>query len=331
MKALDPHIARGLLTEDASSAWEIIGEELRSLFFTPLHDVNPVENLIRREKTIEPLELLLGGAAWTLWEDFSTCVPRGSARLLDWWHAGHGGKAVLVLDGLSAREVPLLLAEAARRGFTTGAVELYGSELPAETNSYAKALGFSHRGALDNNGAGGAHKVTGAHTLTNQLPWADLAHSIPPHPKVFVWHEWPDHRVHDLSDHGKGIRELLPEVVDHLRSNDFWLLVATLTTGRELLITSDHGYADAGSFRDADPEEKNFLRENFSANRCRQAELTSREWLPPLAVTLDCPTGRWSMTLGRTKWAVAGGNKTLSHGGLTLLETFVPFVTLNQS
>jgi hypothetical protein len=61
MKALDPHIARGLLTEDASSAWEIIGEELRSLFFTPLHDVNPVENLIRREKTIEPLELLLGG------------------------------------------------------------------------------------------------------------------------------------------------------------------------------------------------------------------------------------------------------------------------------
>lgn len=61
MKALDPHIARGLLTEDASLAWEIIGEELRSLFFTPLQDVNPVENLIRREKTIEPLELLLGG------------------------------------------------------------------------------------------------------------------------------------------------------------------------------------------------------------------------------------------------------------------------------
>jgi hypothetical protein len=52
--------------------------------------------------------------------------------------------------------------------------------------------------------------------------------------------------------------------------------------------------------------------------------------LPPLALTLDCPTGRWSMAVGRTKWAVAGGNKTLSHGGLTLLETFVPFITLSK-
>lgn len=329
--ALDPDIVQRLLAEESSQAWETIREELQSKFFAPLQGGNPLEELIRREKAIEPLELLLGGSAWSLWEEFSTCVPRGSERLLDWWHSGHGGKAVLLLDGLSAREMPLLMAEAAQRGFTTGTAELCGSELPAETNAYAKALGFSHRGALDNNGAGGAHKVTGAHTLTNQLPWADLAHSIPPHPKLFVWHEWPDHRVHDLSDHGKGIRELLPEIVDHLRSDDFWSLVTKLTTGRELLITSDHGYADAGSFRDADPEEKTYLRENFSANRCRQAELTSREWLPPLALTLDCPTGRWSMTLGRTKWAVAGGNKTLSHGGLTLLETFVPFLTLTQS
>lgn len=329
--ALDPDIVQRLLAEEAFEAWETIRGELQSRFFTPLQGGSPLEELIRREKAIEPLELLLGGSAWSLWEEFSNCVPRGSQRLLEWWHSGHGGKAVLVLDGLSAREMPILIAEAARRGFATGTAELCGSELPAETNAYAKALGFSHRGALDNNGAGGAHKVTGAHTLTNQLPWADLAHSIPPHPKLFVWHEWPDHRVHDLSDHGKGIRELLPEIFDHLRSDDFWSLVTQLTTGRELLITSDHGYADAGSFRDADPEEKNYLRENFSANRCRQAELTSREWLPPLALTLDCPTGRWSMTLGRTKWAVAGGNKTLSHGGLTLLETFVPFLTLTQS
>ena len=92
----------------------------------------------------------------------------------------------------------------------------------------------------------------------------------------------------------------------------------------------DHGYADAGSFRDAEPEEKNYLRDNFGANRYRQGDLTSREWLPPLAITLDGPTGRWSMALGRTKWAVAGGNKTLSHGGLILLDTFVPFLTLSK-
>lgn len=320
-----------LLTEDSSAAWAMIRSELQTKFSAPLGDCNPAEELVRREKAIEPLELLLGGAAWTLWEDFPSQVPRCSIRLLDWWHSGHGGKAALVLDGLSAREVPVLVAEGTKRGFLMGAPELCGSELPAETNAFAKALGFSHRGALDNNGAGGAHKVTGAHTLTNQLPWADLAKSIPHGPRILVWHEWPDFRVHDLAGHGKGIRELLPEVVQQLRSDDFWTLVTKLATGREVLITSDHGYADTGSFRDAEPDEKSYLRDNFGANRHRHGDLTSREWLPPLALALDCPTGRWSMALGRTKWAVAGGNKTLSHGGLTLLETFVPFLTVSKT
>lgn len=328
--ALTNETAQRLLTEKAPAAWRIIRDEIQAQFFAPIDTDNIAEELIKREKSIGSLELLLSGSAWTLWSEFLACVPRGSARLLDWWHEGHGGKAVLVLDGLSAREVPVLAAEAAKRGFAIGDSKLCGSELPAETNAYAKALGFSHRGALDNNGAGGAHKVTGAHTLSNQLPWADLARSIPHTPRLFIWHEWPDHRVHDLADHGKGIRELLPEIVQQLRSDDFWNLLDKLATGRELLITSDHGYADTGSFRDADTEEKNYLRANFSANRYRQAELTSHEWLPPLALTLDCPTGRWSMALGRTKWAVAGGNKTLSHGGLTLLETFVPFLTLSK-
>jgi hypothetical protein len=319
-----------LLYEDASSAWETIRSELQTRFFAPLRDGNAVEEVIRREKAIEPLELLLSGAAWTLWEEFAQHVPRGSTQLLDWWRTGHGGKAVLLLDGLSAREMPVLVAEAEKRGFLRGAAELYGSELPAETTAYAKALGFSHRGSLDNDGAGRAHKVTGAHTLTNQLPWADLEKSIPHEPRLFVWHEWPDGRVHDLAGHGKGIRELLPELVQQLRSDDFWRLVATLATGREVLITSDHGYADAGSFRDAEPDEKNYLRDNFGAIRYCEGDLTSREWLPPLALTLNCPTGLWSMAVGRTKWAVAGGNKTLSHGGLTLLEAFVPFLTLSK-
>ena len=102
-----PHAtAHHLLTEDASTAWATIRSELQAQFFAPLGSANAVEEVIRREKAIEPLELLLGGAAWTLWEEFAQQIPRGSARLLDWWHGGHSGKAVLVLDGLSAREMP---------------------------------------------------------------------------------------------------------------------------------------------------------------------------------------------------------------------------------
>jgi hypothetical protein len=329
--ALTSRSVTELLTLEAQPAWALIRDQVQTLFSSPVSAANAVEELTRREKALEPLELLVSGAGWTLWDEFSSCVPRGSQRLIEWWHNGHGGKAALLLDGLSAREVPVLVAEAKKRGFSLSGSELLASELPAETNAYARALGFSHRGALDNNGAGGAHKVTRAYTLTNQLPWADLARSIPPEPRLFIWHEWPDNRVHDLADHGKGIRDLLPEVVQQIRSDDFWAFVGKLAVGREILITSDHGYADTGSFRDADQDEKTYLKDHFGANRYKQSDLKSREWLPPLALTVDCPTGRWSMAVGRTKWAVAGGNKTLSHGGLTLLETFVPFLTLSKT
>jgi hypothetical protein len=119
------------------------GDVAEPVFRSLCHPEIAVEELTRREKAIEPLELLVSGAGWTLWEEFIACVPRGqSARLLDWWHGSPGGKSVLVLDGLSAREVPVLVAEATRRGFFLGGAELCGSELPAETNAYARALGL---------------------------------------------------------------------------------------------------------------------------------------------------------------------------------------------
>lgn len=319
-----------LLLASSCDAWESIREELKKCCCKPLSG-NFVDEIVRREKQCEPLELALSGGSWTLWNTFLQDVPLASQKLVDWWQAGHGGKAVLILDGLSIRELPVLIAEAEAHGFLVSCSEVLGSELPAETNAFAKALGFSHRGALDNDGAGSAHKLSGAYTLTNDLPWKDLAEAIPSEPGIVVWHEWPDNRVHDYSDQGEGIRKLLPEVVQQLASEDFWTLVAKLCQGRELLITSDHGYANTGAFRDADAEEKAFFRDNFGGYRYKQTELTSQEWLPPLALTINCPTGRYSLALGRTKWAVQGGNRTLSHGGLSLFETFVPFIRLHKN
>ena len=317
-----------LLMGASNEAWDAIRADLKEICCAPIAG-NPVEEIVRREKQCEPLELALSGGSWSLWNSFFDDIPAASQQLIDWWSSGHGGKAVLILDGLSIRELPILLAEAEARGFNINESELLGSELPAETNAFAKALGFSHRGSLDNNGAGGSHRLSGAYTVSNDLPWKDVAESIPAESKIVAWHEWPDNRVHDYSDQGEGIRKLLPELVDQLRSDDFWALATKLCQGRELVITSDHGYANTGAFRDADAEEKAFFKDNFGGYRYKQTELSSQEWLPPLALTLDCPTGRYSLALGRTKWAVQGGNRTLSHGGLSLFETFVPYLRLN--
>ena len=68
-----PHaIAHRLLTEDTATAWATIRSELQTQFFGLLGNGNAVEEVIRREKAIEPLELLLGGAARTqAWNECS--------------------------------------------------------------------------------------------------------------------------------------------------------------------------------------------------------------------------------------------------------------------
>ena len=44
-------------------------------------------------------------------------MPRTAQSVIDFWNSATGGKAVLILDGLSLRESPWLLQEAKRRGY----------------------------------------------------------------------------------------------------------------------------------------------------------------------------------------------------------------------
>jgi len=47
-------------------------------------------------------------------------------------------------------------------------------------------------------------------------------------------------------------------------------------------------------------------------------------WIPPLDLTL----GSHRYALGRRKWKIQGGYPHLQHGGLSLLEMFVPFIEI---
>ena len=59
-----------------------------------------------------------------------------------WVSCGGGsGTAVLILDGLSLRELPLIVAAGQQRGLAPARVEVRGSEVPTETDRFAEALG----------------------------------------------------------------------------------------------------------------------------------------------------------------------------------------------
>jgi hypothetical protein len=317
-----------ILTQPTGMAWNDMVTEALAICSPPLKADRIEAEIARRDRAVADLDQVLASAAWDLWTDFQASVPRTSDRLADWWQQQIGGKAVLILDGLSLRELPWLRDGAAERGFTVHEVTATASELPAATTEFAKALGFGQRSALENNGAGGGHRISGARTECSNAPWMDARGMVGAEPRWCFWHTWPDDLVHQLSKPGASHAELTKRAADQLTSDDFWAFVRKLAQGRQLVITSDHGYAAIGPFSDTTGDQGKWLADIFKGQRMG-TDGDCGPWSPPLALVLPGVLGPHRLALGRRKWKVAGGYPTLAHGGLTLLETLCPWIELS--
>lgn len=240
---------------------------------------------------------------------------------------------MLILDGLSLRELPWLLQGAKKQGFTLHGVTATASELPGETNEFAHALGLASRSQLQANGGGLTHKLQPAQTETIDLPWKDctgLVNNASCAKNWVFWHHWPDAKLHDYGA-GQGLELLTKDAAQQLSSDDFWGFVERLATGRRLVITSDHGYAATGYFPDADGDVAAHLKQTFSSGRSKAGNGDPGPFVPPVALHIDSPHGAHLLALGRRKWRSQGGYPTLTHGGLSLLEVLSPFIELSRT
>lgn len=287
---------------------------------------NPADAAARlRDEGLRALDAWMAGAGWDLWAEFGAAMPRTADRLVQWWNTipSGAGAAVLILDGLSLRELPLLRRGAAAHGFAVANSEATGAELPGDTNAFAQALGATARSTLANNHPPGGFRLVGATTEVADLPWADCAALVNAELRWLFWHEWPDTRFHS----GSSFQALAKNTDETFADGTFWAFLRRLATGRRLLITSDHGYAHVGGFQDTNGEQKAWLRSVFAGGRTA-ADGDTGGWSPPLALAVNGRQARVRLPLGRRKWPVPGGNASLSHGGLTLLEALSPFIEL---
>lgn len=163
--ALTASALQALTQGSDADAWRVIVDQAVEIARKPLAAGNAPSEVVRRDREIGTLDLFLSSSGWDLWPAFGDSVERTSDRLTRWWAEPFSAKAVLILDGLSLRELPWLLQGAKERGFTTHEVAACASELPGETDEFARALGFASRSKLQNNGGGLAHKL---HSLGQQ-------------------------------------------------------------------------------------------------------------------------------------------------------------------
>jgi len=328
--ALPLDLVAKLQQEPPGPAWKAIIDHAWKTCSQPLPENKAEAEITNRDRAIGDLDHFMATAGWDLWHSYETSVPKTSDVLAEWWQGNSSGRAVLILDGLSLREIPWLLTQAEARGFGTKQAIATGAELPAETTAFAKAMGFGQRSSLGNNGAGGSHKLMGAITETADIPWLDCAEMIGAEPDWVFWHHWPDHRLHDHDDPGKGLGSLISEIREHLIGDDFWKFVSSLATGRGLVITSDHGYTSSGHFTDSEKDQTEYLKKKYKSGRAVLSSAPPGSWVPPIDLSIPSTHGTYLYVNGRRKWKSAGGYPTLTHGGITVLEALVPFIELER-
>lgn len=328
--ALTASVLHTLTQGTDADAWRVVINRAVEIASKPLAAGTAPSEVVKRDREIGELDLFLSSSGWDLWQAFGGSVERTSDRLVRWWGEPFSAKAVLILDGLSLRELPWLLQGVKERGFTLHEVSANASELPGETDEFARALGFASRSKLQCNGGGLAHKLQAASTESVDLPWKDCEALISSAPNQIFWHHWPDANLHDGSGAGQGLEPLTKDAAAQLSTGDFWAFIEHLATGRRLVITSDHGYAATGYFPDADGEVGQFLKQTFGSSRGKPGTGDTGPFVPPVALQINSPHGAHLLALGRRKWRNQGGYPTLTHGGLSLLEVLSPFVELTK-
>lgn len=329
-------LLRQLQSAPPATAWASLFEYVWDICSAPLKVEKAASEVTRRDTEIGAADLFLATAGWDLWRSFEAVVPRTADALASWWTGRGPGRAVLLLDAMSLREVPWILEGARQRGYTLHRAGATGAELPADTTPFAQALGFESRSSLQNKGGAKKGRLSGASTDSTDLPWQDCAAQINASQDWLLWHHWPDERLHDLSGPGHGLTALAREASEKLRSEPFWSLIHTLTTGRRLVITADHGYAASGHFPDTpDSAQAQYLKDRFKSGRwvgLPELEHQARgAWVPPIDLQLKTTHAEAAFALGRRKWKSQGGYPTLTHGGLSLLEVAVPFIELSRT
>ena len=327
---LSRDLLRQLQSQSPVEAWATIFQQAWDVCSAPFAGARPESDVVRRDREVADLDLFLATAGWDLWASYESSVPRTSSVLADWWTTRSSGRAILILDGLSLREIPWILSQAEARGFVVHDARATGAELPSETTPFAKAMGFAQRSALSSNGAAAGHRLPGARTEVSNLPWDDCTRSIGSEPDWLFWHEWPDRDVHDFKDAGEGLRPLILKASDQLQSESFWRLIARLAEGRRLVLTSDHGYAASELFPDAGTDHADYLKRTYKSGRSSDSSQACAPMVPPIDLAMQTCHGHYLFVNGRRKWKSAGGYPTLTHGGLSVLEVAVPFIELSK-
>lgn len=330
---LDVNWLDKILTKPADESWKDIFAHLQMLVSTQHNEIKTQYRSLETE--VGHIDHMLSSSAWDLWQQFSS-APKGSSYVKEFWNSTVGPKAVLILDSLSIREVGPICEGLRQLGLSSN-VQFAGSEAPSETEIYANALGVNGRFELAKRPVPAKFFVPNGDAYVDtfkNIPFDESVKKIPADKNLFIWHGWPDDSLHVFGKFDDAFNRFIDHVKEQVDGDGFKSLVSFLARGRELLITSDHGYCDTSGFQMAQNDEHKELKTigHTRAKAIKEEDRIAGRTIPPATLEMYSTSSRelYRIAVGRRRPSDKGF-PALTHGGLSLMECTVPLIRVRTT
>lgn len=288
--------------------------------------LGPIAYLERGEQEVNELEDVLAAAAPRVYDELTADPPptRDLRAFLD----RERPSAAVIFDGLSLREVPVILRLADEGGLRVIESDVSTAALPSETVDFVEQR--LRAGRVSPSALPGRRELKEAGVEAFYYDHEGRRHQLRPDcPALCLWSAFPDQTYQDsgarFANHFAELQRRLEAVWRNT--------VQAIPSGRRILVTSDHGYVFFGHGCSA-PRTNQALRPLtgwLGGERCRT--LGSGDAPPAHPDLAVFPHRGVAMVRGRVQTHPPGpaGTRLYKHGGLSLMEMLTPWIVLDSA
>ena len=287
--------------------------------------LNPVEFLRAGEEKINRFEMLAASATDRIYGELLSGTDP-SRNLLG--ALSDPDTAVVVFDGLSIREAPMILSLADKSGLSVSLTGTSQAAIPSETMDFIeRELPCGHiapsqlqtRKELKEKGIAVIYSKDITQPLLGEYDNSPL----------LVWSSFPDLTYKDSGARFENHFENI-----HVQFETAWMnIVQSIKGKKRIIITSDHGYIFFGTGMDFPRSSSEIKGLNAYFGNDRNVFLEEK---PDIPVSDDIYIGesqKTAMVKGRVRTKSTGdaARKLYKHGGLSLMEMITPWIELEVS
>jgi len=289
-------------------------------------DGEPERFLRSGEEAVCRLEELIATGAQSVWDELQADSAQ-APTVKEWLGLDSPlplatSRAAVVFDGLSLRELPLLLKMAEDSGFRVKSARAVATCLPTETIHYVDERVIGTR--IGPSQLRGRAELALKNVEAFYLDQPNARHAFPLGPSLLIWSTYPDRLFADDNARNEALftnfhRNYIPTIWKYTLQD--------IPRGLPIVVTSDHGYiffgASLEATRDSDAPEL--------LGQARWKEFTPDEVLPAWHTDLQIlPRSHIAMLRGRLRARPQGtsSRKLYQHGGFSLMEVLVPWIEL---